>query len=295
MGRWDWRALYTCENMQATSPCANIKTPALTQSYPTPAPKSNVPVPFRELHPLARVRALRTMADRHGIDRYGFDVLTALSLRMDETGSVMVSQVRVATEARCSERTVRNRLKTLERNGFLMRRRSGPRGLTRYQLATPTTDLLDPPTADRHQQTLPFRQADYSPAPATTNDQTGTPPEPQPTPKLNQIGTDPPPQTRQANNQTGTSTPNFQIRPARWFADKGIKKREIQRTHTREQTGTVKRTVPYPPTVPPNPSPNPSAILATLRTWRARQLPLPEVNAKATQRPISGIQPKGTG
>lgn len=284
--------------MQATSPCANIKTPALTQSYPTPAPKSNVPVPFRELHPLARVRALRTMADRHGIDRYGFDVLTALALRMDENGSVMVGQIRIANEARCSERTVRNRLKTLEQNGFLMRHRKGPRGLTRYQLATPTTDVLDPPTADRHQQTLPFRQTNSPPVPTTATDQIGIP-EPQPTPKLNQTGTDPTPKTHQANNQTGTSAPNLQIRPAPWFASIGIKKREIQRTHTREQTGTLKRTVPYPPIAPSHTNatapPNPAATLATLRNWRAKQLPLPETNAKAAQRHASGIQPKDAG
>jgi hypothetical protein len=93
-------------------------------------------VPFRALHPLARARARRTMADRSGADRYAFDVLTALALRMDEDGRAEVGPVRLAWLARA---------------GLLIRRRSGPRGLYRDPLACPTPDVLDAPTAARFQ------------------------------------------------------------------------------------------------------------------------------------------------
>jgi hypothetical protein len=246
--------------VQADSPRASVAPFALTELYPTAPTAGNnaadaAPVPFRELHPLARVRALRTMAARSGVDRYGFEVLTALALRMDEAGTAQVGQVRLATEARCSERTVRNRLGRLERAGLLIRRRSGPRGLTRYQLACPTVDALDTPTADRHRPAPPAERHNET-------------------------------ERGKAHGQTGTAPPSRLTRPARWGAAEGSDRRKTSASAPAAQTGTARadRHRSAPPAIRVRPplaarearvpaAPDRLGALATLRTWRAAHQP----------------------
>jgi hypothetical protein len=270
-------------------------------------------VPFRALHPLARARALRTMADRSGADRYAFDVLTALALRMDEDGRAEVGQVRLAREARCSERTARSRLAWLARAGLLIRRRSGPRGLYRYQLACPTPDVLDAPTAARLQTgtddgpTLIWCVVEEVPAAEVSADRPpAAPPAAGPAPAVAppaRPAPRPPAPPRTAADvaaapdrppavQTGTAPAPRAARPARWGAAKGFRE-EIQRrapdrrrvdptpvrapVRQAAQTGTVQGTgAPSAGAAPTPRRPGPTeraAVLAMVRAWLADHQP----------------------